>query len=59
MTKNLDDIAKKAIERHQQLLYSKVLELALGEMVALEGISETRKKLLWYYEHLAEFDPNN
>lgn len=56
MNKKLDEIAEEAVKRHQQLLYNKVLELALGEMVAMEGISETRRKLLWYYEHLAEFD---
>lgn len=56
MSKNLDDIAKLAIEKHQRLLYSKVLELVLGEMIAIDGISHTRDRLLWYYNHLAEFD---
>lgn len=56
MNKKLDEIAEQAVKRHQQLLYSKILELTLGEMVSLEGITETRRKLLWYYEHLAEFD---
>lgn len=56
MDKNLDNAVKKAIEKHQRLLHSKVLELVLGEMIAMDGVTQTRQKLLWYYEHLAEFD---
>lgn len=59
MGKSLDDIANEAVKRHQQLLCSKVLELVLGEMISLNGISDTRQKLIWYYEHLAEFDNEN
>lgn len=51
-----DDIAKRAVDKHQRLLHSKVLELVLGDMVAIDGVHETRKKLIWYWEHLAEFD---
>ena len=52
----IEKLAKLAIEKHQRLLHTKVLELVLGDMIAMDGIHETRKKLLWYYEHLAEFD---
>ena len=54
--KSIDDLAKKALENHQRLLHAKVLELVLGEMVELDGISSVRKKLKWYYDHLKEFD---
>lgn len=56
MDKNLDRAVQQAIEKHQKLLHSKVLELVLGEMVAMDGVRETREKLMWYYNHLAEFD---
>lgn len=52
----LERRAKKAVEKHQRLLHSKVLELVLGDMIAMDGIKEVRKRLKWYYDHLAEFD---
>lgn len=52
----LDKAVKAAIKKHNQLLHAKVLELVLGEMVATDGVHETRKKLKWYYDHLEEFD---
>jgi hypothetical protein len=54
--KDIEKAAKKAIEKHQRLLHAKVLELVLSEMVAMDGVSSTRKKLKWYYDHLKEFD---
>jgi hypothetical protein len=54
--KHIDDAAERAIKKHQQLLHGKVLELVLGEMVATDGVHETRQKLKWYYNHLEEFD---
>ena len=54
--KSIEDAAKKAIEKHQRLLHAKVLELVLGDMVAMDGVSATRKKLKWYYDHLREFE---
>ena len=43
---NLDRIAQDAVERHRRLLCHKAIELALGEMVALDGVQEVRKLLL-------------
>lgn len=51
-----DEIAKKAVAKHQQLLYNKTLELVLGELIRTSTVHEVREKLLWYYEHLEEFD---
>lgn len=61
MDKNelIEKAAKIAIEKHQRLLHSKTLELLLGNMVALDGVHVVREKLMWYYEHLAEFDNDN
>lgn len=53
---DLNRAAKLAIEKHQQLLHNKTLELILGNMVAMDGVHAVRQKLMWYYEHLAEFD---
>lgn len=54
--KHIDDAGERAIKKHNQLLQAKVLELVLGEMVATDGVHETREKLKWYYDHLEEFD---
>jgi hypothetical protein len=54
--KTLDELGQEAIKLHQKLLYDKVLELVLGEMCEMDGISETRMKLKWWYDHLREFD---
>lgn len=54
--KRIEQLAKLAIEKHQRLLHDKVLELLLGDMVALNGVHVVREKLLWYYNHLEEFD---
>lgn len=43
---NLDDAAKDAVQRHRRLLCHKAIELALGEMVAMDGVYEVRKLLL-------------
>jgi hypothetical protein len=48
--------AKLAIDKHQRLLHSKTLELLLGDMIAKDGVHSVRQKLMWYYEHLEEFD---
>lgn len=55
MTRDLDDVARAAIEKHQRLLYLKTLELCLGEMVRTMGIREVRKLLLEYARHLKWF----
>jgi hypothetical protein len=51
-----DEIAKKAVDKHQRLLYNKTLELVLGELIRMDGVHMTREKLKWYYDHLEEFD---
>jgi hypothetical protein len=43
---NLDDAARLAIERHDRLLCHKAIELALGKLVALDGVPEVRKMLV-------------
>jgi hypothetical protein len=43
---NLDEAARLAIERHDRLLCHKAIELALGKLVALDGVPEVRKLLL-------------
>lgn len=53
---DLDRAAKTAIEKHQRLQNEKVLDLVLGNMVHMDGVHAVRQKLLWYYEHLGEFD---
>ena len=49
---NLDRAAQDAVDRHRRLLCHKVLELALGELVALDGVSEARKAILIYARSL-------
>ena len=52
---NLDRIAQDAVDRHRRLLCHKVLELALGELVALDGISGARKAILAYARELKHY----
>jgi hypothetical protein len=54
--KTLDDLAEEAIIKHRRLLQDKVLELVLGEMISMDSVNATRKKLKWWYDHLKEFD---
>lgn len=51
-----DKRAEQAIAKHQRLLYNKTLELVLGELIRMDGVSNVRDKLKWYYDHLEEFD---
>ena len=43
---NLDRISQDAIDRHDRLLCHKAMELALGKLVALDGVPEVRKLLI-------------
>ena len=43
---NLDRISQEAVDRHDRLLCHKAMELALGKLVALDGVPEVRKLLL-------------
>lgn len=52
---DLDKIAQAAVDKHRRLLLHKVLELTLGDMVAMDGIKEVRKILLWYSRQLRDF----
>jgi hypothetical protein len=52
----LDRAAKLAIEKHQRLMHNKVLELVLGDMIAMDTVHEVRQKLKLWYDHLEEFD---
>lgn len=55
MTAEIDRAAAAAIEKHENLLEQKVLELLLGQMVARRGVRETRAILLQHARHLREF----
>lgn len=48
----LDDAARAAVEKHRRLLCHKTMELALGELVALDGIRAVRRVLLGYLVQL-------
>lgn len=52
---NLDDFAEKVVVERRRLLHLKVLELVLGDMVRDDGVSEVRKKLIWYARQLKYF----
>lgn len=46
MSRDLDRLAQEAVDRHDRLLCHKAMELALGKLVALDGIPEVRRLLL-------------
>ena len=43
---NLDRIAQDAVDKHDRLLAHKAIELALGKLVALDGVKDVRRLLL-------------
>lgn len=43
---SLDKAAQDAVERHDRLLCHKAMELALGKLVAMDGVTEVRRLLL-------------
>ena len=55
MTDPIARAAERAIDRHQELLHAKTLELLLGAMVARQGVREVRRTLLWYARRLKWF----
>lgn len=55
MTDPIARAAEKAVDRHDALLHSKVLELLLGAMVSRQGVYEVRRLLLWYARGLKWF----
>ena len=54
--KDLDKKVEEAIYLHQQLLYDKTLELTLGELCRTRGINATLELLMWWHDHLKEFE---
>jgi hypothetical protein len=54
--KELDKKANEASYLHQQLLYDKTLELTLGELIRTRGIKATLELLMWWHDHLKEFE---
>jgi hypothetical protein len=54
--RELDKKAEQATYLHQQLLYDKTLELTLGELIRTRGIKATLELLLWWHDHLKEFE---
>lgn len=49
---NLDRAAQDAVKRRRRKLLLSMLEVALGDLVALDGIHETRKVLSRFQEQL-------
>jgi hypothetical protein len=52
---NLDRIAEDAVKRRRRKLLISVLEVALGDLVALDGISETKKALAKFQDQLENY----
>lgn len=50
-----DDAARLAVAKHRRLLCVKTLELALGELVALCGVEETKKALKRFQDQLEHY----
>lgn len=55
MTKEIDEAGKRAARKMKILLQHKTLELLLHDMVAVQGLKETRDILVWWNERLNEF----
>ena len=53
--KDVDEAGERAARKMKILLQHKVLELLLHDMVAVQGLSETRDVLKWWHERLDEF----
>ena len=51
----IDEAGKRAAKKMRILLQHKTLELLLHDMVAVQGLKETRDVLLWWHERLDEF----
>ena len=52
---SLDTHAEQALLKHDRLLALKCLELSLGSLVRLLGISESQKVLAEYQRQLEEY----
>ena len=49
---SLDRIAQDAVKKRRRKLLISVLEVALGDLVALDGIQATRKVIVHFYDQL-------
>lgn len=49
---SLDRIAQDAVARRRRKLLISVLEVALGDLVALDGVQATRKVIAKFYDQL-------
>lgn len=49
---SLDRIAREAVRRRRRKLLISVLEVALGDLVALDGIQATRRVIARFYDQL-------
>lgn len=49
---NLDRIAEEAVKRRRRKLLISVLEVALGDLVAMDGIEQTRQIIRRFAEQL-------
>ena len=54
-SEDIDEAGKRAAKKMKILLQHKVLELLLHDMVAVQGLSQTRDVLKWWHERLDEF----
>ena len=52
---NLDRIAEDAVRRRRRKLLISVLEVALGDLVTLDGISGTKKALAKFQDQLENY----
>jgi hypothetical protein len=53
--KDIDEAGERAAKKMKILLQHKVLELLLHDMVAVQGLGQTRDVLKWWHERLDEF----
>lgn len=49
---SLDRIAQDAVRRRRRKLLISVLEVALGDLVAMDGVQATRKVIARFYDQL-------
>lgn len=49
---NLDRAAQDAVRRRRRKLLISVLEVALGDLVAMDGVQATRKVIARFYDQL-------
>lgn len=53
--KGIEKKAEELKKKYKILLQHKTLELLLHDMVAVQGLHETREVLKWWHERLDEF----